>query len=368
MCDAVPLARPSGNVFFPLASNAHALVSGGPVNSVRSRLKVSSLLYDQVLIEAGHMSIQAGPDGSFSWRHGQDAVSEPRWQTPHGRKRAQETPFSVSIAEEIEYCVPAPGPYRQMFASRTSICWSPTFEPFRKELPSRCDWIVFGNPAPLRPEFKRLADRWQYVDEQNGALDRIVPEEFVRSRLIDDISTDLGVGASGGWDVSVDRLHGEVINARFAGDAALEIHGIALPILVPRVGDLPWDDIEAIRRLNGLQRLREVLREVEMEAFEVAGTGGDLEQAVRRAYDRKLRAAVDKVEVIRSFVANELVELIVGTGTGYATIGLGLAGPLVGAAAGAALTGGLRVPRILRARRQRGWVGVMGRISEAAPT
>jgi hypothetical protein len=145
-------------VFFPLASNAHALVSGSAVNSVRSRLKVSSLFYNQVLVEAGQMSIQAGPHGASAWRHGHDPESETKWQTPSGRKRAQEVPFSLSMAEETEYGVPAPGPYRHVFASQTSIDWRPTLEPFQKELPPDCDWVIFGRPNPMLPESKELAD------------------------------------------------------------------------------------------------------------------------------------------------------------------------------------------------------------------
>jgi hypothetical protein len=41
----VPKVTPVGKVHFP-ASNAHALVVGGPIASVRARMKVSSLLYD----------------------------------------------------------------------------------------------------------------------------------------------------------------------------------------------------------------------------------------------------------------------------------------------------------------------------------
>lgn len=271
------------------------------------------------------------------------------------------------MAEETEYGVPAPGPYRQVFASQTSICWLPTLEPFQKELPPDCDWVVFGRPDPMRPESKELADNWKRFDHRNGALNRLVPKNFVRSRLVDDISSDLAVGASAGRDVSVDRFHGRGISARFEGDAAVKMHGVALPIFVPRVGHLAWDDVAAIRRMKAMERLREVLREVEMEAFEVASSGGgDLEQAVRRAYDRKLRDAAGNVEGFRSAFGHSLVDFVVGTVAGYATFGLALEAPLVGAAAGATLMGGLQVRKDVRARRERGWIGVMGRISDTA--
>ena len=368
MPEPVSLVRSSGDVFFPLASNAHALVSGSAVNSVRSRLKVSSLFYNQVLVEAGQMSIQAGPHGASAWRHGHDPESEAKWQTPSGRRRAQEVPFSLSMAEETEYGVPAPGPYRQVLASQTSIDWRPTLEPFLKELPPDCDWVSFGRPNPMLPESKKLAQNWKRFDQRNGALNRLVPENFVRSRLVDDISSDLAVGASSGWDVSVDRFHGRVISARFEGDAAVNIHGVALPILVPRVGHLAWDDVAAIRRMKAMERLREVLREVEMEAFEVANVGGDLEQAVRRAYDRKLRDAAGNVESFRSAFGHSFVDFVVGAVAGYATFGLAMEAPLVGAAAGTTLMGGIQVRKDVRARRERGWIGVMGRTSDTAPS
>ena len=101
-----------------------------------------------------------------------------------------------------------------------------------------------------------------------------------------------------------------------------------------------------------------------MEAFEVASSGGDLEQAVRRAYDRKLRDVAGNVEGFRSAIGHSLVDFVVGTGMGYATFGLALEAPPVAAAAGAILMGGLKVRKNVRARRGGGWIGVMGRISD----
>jgi len=213
-------------------------------------MKVSSLLYENVLLEGGSMSIQAGPHGATSWRHGDRHDRPVAWQTPKGRKVGQDAPISLAIARETRRGVPSPGPYHQVVHSETSICWLPTLEPFVQELPSSCDWIVLGYPSEMASEFKKVEDRWKRRDDANGALARLVPEQFVRSRLVDSVSHDLAVGASGGWDVSVDRFHGRVIGARFAGDATIQTRGFALPILVPRVGDLDWADIFARWKAN----------------------------------------------------------------------------------------------------------------------
>jgi hypothetical protein len=354
----------------PAGVDAHALVTGGALSSVRSRLKASSLLYEHVLIESGQMSIQAGPTGSQRWQYQTRPDLPAVWQTPRARNRGQSAPFSVAMAREATPGVSAAGPYHQVLHSETSICWMPTFEPFQSELPARCDWISFGAPGPVASQFERLRDQWKRRDDSNGALQRLVPESFVRSQLTDHVSQDLMVGAAGRWDISLDQLHGRVIGARMAGDANLETHGIALPIIVPRVGDLGWDDVKRIRKLKAIGNLREVLREVEAEAFQVAAAGRDLESAMRAVYLKKLSGACRDVEGIRSIASMALAELVVGAGSGYIT-GLTLLGPLVGPLAGAGATAavmtGLHARRIVRGRRQRAWIGVMDAISEAAP-
>ncbi len=107
------------------------------------------------------------------------------------------------------------------------------------------------------------------------------PDALSGPRLIDHVGKDLVTGTAGQWDVSVDGYHGRVIGARLAGDATVKATGFALPILVPRVGDLDWDAVKRIRKLKAMTRLREVLREVRAEAYEAATPGRDFEAAAR---------------------------------------------------------------------------------------
>jgi hypothetical protein len=181
------------------------------------------------------------------------------------------------------------------------------------------------------------------------------------------VSHDLAVGASGGWDVSVDRYHGRVIAARFAKDATIRSSGFALPILVPRVIDLDWPEIIRIRQRSEIERLRQVLREVETEAFEVARANGDVESALHAAYRKKLVDACGKVQGLRSAGMMGIAELVVGAGAGYATTGLSLLGPVAGAGASAVLMTGWHVRRIVRERGRHAWVGIMESISGASP-
>ncbi|MGA3214199.1 MAG: hypothetical protein ABSD97_00730 [Acidimicrobiales bacterium] len=244
----------------------------------------------------------------------------------------------------------------------------PTFEPLRRELPPRCNWVEFGTLGPIPPEFKILADRWKRLDSGNDALTGLVPERFVRSLLVDHVTKDLAVAAAGGWDVSVDGYHGGVIGARFAGSTSITHQGFALPILVPKVGHLSWDAIVKIRRMKEICRFRSVLREIESEAFEIATSRGDLEAAVRTAYEKKMRTTLERMEGVGSTVTYGLAHVLVGSAAGYLTMGLpALVAPPVGAAIGAGGMVGWHVTKVVRGRRQRAWLGVKDAIVASAP-
>jgi hypothetical protein len=238
-------------------------------------------------------------------------------------------------------------------------------EPFAVEFPKACDWISFGVLARPADEVKNLAKQWKRRDNGNAALERLVPESFVRSAIVDHVGEDLAFGACAGWDVSVDHFHGRVVAARFAGDATVRGCGFALPILIPRVDRLEWKDVVAMRRRPELARLRRELREVEEEALGSGGAHDDIGLAVRRAYDKKLRAAACDVGGIRCVAGHAVVNLMIGVATGYATLGLALMGPAVGGAVSMAVTGGLEIREVVRRRADRAWVGAMGRIADA---
>ena len=260
---------------------------------------------------------------------------------------------------------PTPAQTQEVFRSATTLCWDATLEPFAFELPKACDWISFGSVDSSRPEVKLVAEAWKERDAGNDALQRLVPEQFVRTAIISHIADDLAVGACAGWDTSVDRYHGRVIAARFVSDASLKSRGFALPILVPRVERLDWEDVAGIRRLPALARLRTVLREVEEEASSLK-SADDVEAAVRCAYEKRLRGAALAGAGVASIAGHALINMLVGVGAGYATIGLALSAPVVGSAVGAAVGIVMEVCEVTRAKSDRAWIGAMGRIAEAS--
>ena len=352
------------SVYFPLASNANSLVAGAGVRQVRSRLKISSVLYDQVLVEAGQLLLQAGPNGSFQTRS-QDAEgpagSGTKWQSAQARGRAQRASFSLSMATETTPGVASTGPFREVLNSPSSICWNPTFAPFRAELPAGCDWIIFGTSSGSSPEVLAASKAWKSKDGRSDSLLQLVPEQFVRSQIVSNIADDLAVGLGGNWDVSTDGLHSRVFRARFEERSLFREKGFALPILIPNVTSLSWDDIQQIRRHKAVRQLRDNLLEVESEAL--AAAGGDIERAVHLAYENQIAPAQRAIDAAFPQATLALGEVVVGVAAGYATMGLGAWGGVVGAIPGAALSS-LAVVSSARAHGRRKWIGAMQTIQK----
>jgi hypothetical protein len=352
-------------LFVPLRSNASALLTGSPIESVRRRLKFASLYFDYVLLEAAIYDVSAGPGGWFGGTSPPMEGEEPRWQTPRRRGAEQRQDFTISVGREQGPGV-TPGPMRPAISSAASISWRATLLPFADELPAGADWIGFvGSHDPVG-EIRRISDRWKWADERNVALERAIPERFVRNAVIGHANRDLGSAAQAGVAVSVDPLHNQVVAQRFQDPTTWQAVSFAVPILFPRTGELPWEAIAELRRDPEMIRLRRVLREVEEEAAAESAVG-DVEAAAHHAYERHLAAASGRVDGLGTVVRKTGASIIFGGGTGAAMLPLP---PLLGFAVGTALGGVGSAIGSLRDRAQqkrvKGWVSLAQRMNHSA--
>lgn len=323
-------------IFFPLRTNANALIVGRGINEVRSRLKLAGLLHDKVYVEEGMMDIHAGPSLSFSismpsdWR-------EMVWQTP--RDRGRSTGFSVSLQPSNDASA---SPLVQ--SSPTSIYWRPTFEPFKREMPSVFPWMQFTGvkfSAAGEAAMPRVA----------ASMGAVLPDQpkIVRDVVVKAVAHDVVAGADG-TGLSFDRFHTALVEDLVRKGMATPVAGAgALTVIFPAAGSLSWDDVNDLRSIASVKSFRRILSEIEHDAMHSTTTVERLKFEIMQEYSERLHKAQLSLPWNRAGLRTG-IRLAVGSlaSAGAATLGGQLAGQ--GAKAVAALGAGVAATRLLRPR------------------
>ncbi len=336
------------DIFFPLRSNARALLAGGPVAATRHRIKLAALLHDRVLIEEGRIEAQAGPRASMQFWHPSDPSEMERWQTANERRRMVGREFSLAMAPSN---APPDRPLRKTLQSPTSTHWRATFEPLKQELPRAYPWLMFGH-LPDPPEMQDAVRRWTWADQTNAHLHDLIPESFVRSLVIKNANLDLAVGGFLGATVSIDALHSAVATARVRrGDARSVLGTRALAILAPNASELDWPDIDDLRRHRDLRHLRAILREVEAAAWDGGTSLDDFDRRVRDEFRDRLVEANDR---IAGSMRGKLVGAAVGWAVGELSTALAVGVPFVGGVVGG--LAGMAADTVVEARARPRWL------------
>jgi hypothetical protein len=192
-----------------------------------------------------------------------------------------------------------------------------------------------------------------------------MPIKFVRDTIINSTNRDLALAAAARVCVTTDRLHSQVAAQRF-NDDSWKLHGYAVPIVFPHVGDLPWEAIADFRRDRGMTRFREILREVEQQAAAEA-LDGDIEKAANRVYRRRLAEASEAIDTVGTIGHKTLAGFVIGGYTGFLTAGIiGPLGIVAGAAAGVIPGTVLDVRNMIRQNRSKDWVSLSNWIDQSA--
>ena len=131
-------------------------------------------------------------------------------------------------------------------------------------------------------------------------------------------------------------LHSQVVAQRFGEEVGWKLRGYSLAFLFPQIGGWTWQEIADLRRDRDMARFRAKLRDIEDEAA-AGASGGDLEAAVRHAYERHSAAAVPKLTGVGRAAATIVAGYVISSGSGLMTFGLkAVPADLASAAAGSA--------------------------------
>lgn len=269
--------------YFPLRSNASALLAGAAANAVVRRIKTAALFGD-VLIEDGTYNVNVdNVRGSFAHWDPPGPGDSRKWQTARERGRQRGAQFGVSISRDG-----SEAPAATMVAGTSEIAWRATFIPVKAQLPHAYPWIRFGHvemPSNADP----LARRLREVDERAGAF-APEPAGYLRNKLLDHVSTDTVIAATLGAAVSMDARHAPAMTARVsAGQATILSTPAVVELLIPDVGEISWEEIDQLRAHRGWRELRTVWAEIGQAAGELADNPREFQALVQREYDDKLQ-------------------------------------------------------------------------------
>lgn len=358
------MAEPS-TIYFPLRSNAASLITGRGIGDVRRRLMLASLLHDEVWIEAGLLSVMAGPDGSNAWhRRGIDPTSV-AWQSPRARNQGEGQEFGLAFGIE-----PEPGvwvePTHAMPLGTSTISWEATFEPFRRELPREAaGWITYVDYVDP-PAARQIAGRWSFAEfvGPDKWLIRRWPEQFIRDVFVKGTHLDIAAAETAGAAVSIDRAHKPVVDALVRRHVAERLPGDYLLDLIVPVGTT-WTDVVDLRREDrALADYRAAVRDAANVVTAAGEFGEAFEHALLEEWGRRIGAASARGAprwIRRGVVGIGLVAGLTVDAVTATTPWIGIAGAATADIAGEA------VQEVLERRAKPRWLAIDARLRRRKP-
>lgn len=299
------MSDPLRSILFGLRTNVQFFASHVGYSALETRLKVFSLLYDQVVVERGVYEAHIGEDAS--WEFVTPEPVRPEQLRPIRTRRG--TPFGVAIQREGSG-VPVP-----VIGTTLVKAYRAQFYSVLKEAAgAKVDWIGFAEFGPggmhsqVDDAAGKLKQRWDW--DEGGLAKSVFPEQprYLRDKVHSSLNLDLARAVILGLALAPDGIHAPLLDAKVKQSDEIESQpagNAALALVLPDVRHATWRDIAAIRKDKGLRFLRDRLRELEASAT----SEPLLEQAVRETLlaevERKMpnwgAAAVDAtVNVIAS--------------------------------------------------------------------
>jgi hypothetical protein len=311
-------------LFFPLRTSVELFPDPSSV-AATARAKEAVVLYDRVVFEAGLFEINITGGGSFeNWR-GPDALTLE--DLAHSRELPSPgSSFTILVGKESSRGVPAPqeamrpvlsAPLAQSYVAE----WhSGVIEELVKLKPGWAGWTELPDQGEAMTELSPVVKDTRRAIER--ATDDIDIDRAVKRFAQGALARDAVVAASIGAAFNVTSLFEPLI----AGTGAQpEPSGrVALDILVPDVGKLPWEAIAEYREHAGSQEARGKLQEFE-ERVAAAGPDDPLEfqRGVFHEISRELFAVIADLE---GTLTKELAGEAVKTGVSFIPV----IGPFLG--------------------------------------
>lgn len=250
-------------IYFPLSTNVHYWDLEELDLSLESRIKLSALLYEEVIFEDGGYTAFIGPELSVEFRIPDlDQVPDNYFE-----EELQQTGGEFAIEFNSV-----------MFESKAQRRYQLSFRKMleEKELISE-PWVKFAHVGFTE---KGKAQLKQYTDKEiKSFFDGKKETYFLQSHIIKSIYHDWILGMVNRWDVNFDHNHERNFRKIISfQEDNLSVAPIDFEVAFPRLPDLeivPWEKIIEIRESSASTEFRKYISKVSRESRQAFLAGED---------------------------------------------------------------------------------------------
>lgn len=250
----------SRRIVFPLATSVE-LFEDPESPAAAARAKFASVLFDEVIFETGLYEVTVTDGGSHATRR--PAASLTPDDLRGSRRIEPGEPFQLAMGVQLAEGIPAPPEaMRVVMAGKVSKHFVAEWHSIVTDAGGVApDWMYgFDTPETLPTNLREQVDHLDREARGQGAA----LEPNLRSWAVKAFNRDSVLAADLGAAFAVTSLFAPLVPGR-----GVELSGqghTALDVLVPDLGDAPWEAIAEFRSHPASEEVRELLRALEAEA------------------------------------------------------------------------------------------------------
>lgn len=309
-------------ILFPLRSNTTWFESPDAVDEFERRLKVMSILYDELAFENGRIATVGNDSGGFEIRPPLGAIDRSKLE------------FFRS-GSEFNLQVELDGEWHSILGGEAGFRFEIDFYPILERAGLlNASWVkVFSMPSITEGRRRWVETAVETDLQDEDLLNLLPPSGFLRRKILEGLYSDAVLLGRNTWSIS--RMVGRLIEWQTRTRAGLFTHdprsGVlerAFELGIPDFSGMTWDEIDRIRDSAPAQDLRRMIQVVVEDVKALVGDGAsreEVERAISSRWNeeigRELRSRVREGpgEVIR----NAVLELVLNGIPGASLVFLG---------------------------------------------
>ncbi len=313
-------AQNESRLFFPLRSNVALFRTPAGFLSLEERLKVAALLYDRVILEGGFYKLDVTAEGSYDFHQlrdvdcsGQGLTDEDaRLWREQAEKLGDQSDHSIVVSVKPSG---SEGDFQRLFGGPLLASYFAEFQSLAAHFDGRNQsWVTWQDGIP---HFNQQVGSWLSLALQRDELTGVGSglDWRLRRKLLEALNRDLVVASLLNATIATDPLHSELMAEKVAKagfDATL--HRSVLPIVLPNVAAVPWNEIVDLRNEVALLDFRQLISEFEDEIADLPDVAdlATMHRAVMVRWNERLQQALlDHLPTYRQVAASGLLDLAI---------------------------------------------------------